>query len=130
MVVSPSIGISIGSLPSGYIRLRSGNNIYYRANDVYYIQQGDEYVVVEEPAGELVAVEYEQIATSSAPALVIPTAGQSPEEIDQDRYLCHFDARELSSYDPSLPAESSVEQREQYYEKFAECLSQKDYVLQ
>ena len=67
-----------------------------------------------------------------APAMtklyVYPAAGQSNEQLAQDRYECHTWAADQSGYDPTL-GKGTPEQGSDYSRAFVACLEGRDYVV-
>src|SRR5690606_32924464 len=59
---------------------------------------------------------------------VYPAAGQSEEQLADDRYECHVWAAEQSGHDPTLGAGSRRE-AEEYTRAFTACMEGRNYVV-
>jgi hypothetical protein len=59
---------------------------------------------------------------------VYPAAGQSEQQLADDRYDCHVWAAEASDYDPTLGAGSRGE-AQSYARAFTACMEGRDYVV-
>jgi len=59
---------------------------------------------------------------------VYPAAGQSSEQMAEDRYQCHVWAVDAADFDPTLGA-GSVEEAESYGRAFTACMEGRAYVV-
>lgn len=59
---------------------------------------------------------------------VYPAAGQSEEQLADDRYNCHVWAADQSDFDPTLGA-GSAEEADDYARAFTACMEARDYVV-
>ena len=96
---APPFGVRIGYLPLGFTTLVVAGATYYMLNDVYYVRDGSDYVVVPPPTSA--------VAPAAAPVseeiYAYPNKGQDQDTQARDRYECHQWAVQQSRYDPSAP---------------------------
>ena len=93
VVIRPPRGIRISYLPDYAREIWIGSALFFLAAGVYYIYEAStqQYVVVDPP--QPVSYGYDVIA--------YPANGQTPEQINQDRYDCYRWAVEQSGFDPA-----------------------------
>lgn len=128
IIVMPPIGLSIPVLPGGYITVIIGGRPYYRYNDIYYVQRGTSYVVVEAPSED-------QAGTASQDELYIyPANNQSPAQQSKDRYECHQWGNSQTGYDPTqayggVAASEAATARANYQRAMTACLEARGYTV-
>lgn len=123
VVVAAPLGALVSLLPPGYASLYIGGVPYYYANQTYYVwdRRAPGYRVVEEPAGTDAAT------TVPSDLFVYPKAGQSEEQVAQDRYECHRWAVKETGYDPSAGSPLSDAARAEYHRAMSACLEARSY---
>ncbi|WP_311201306.1 DUF6515 family protein, partial [Pseudomonas brassicacearum] len=89
VVVRPPYGIRVTYLPDYAREVWIGSALFFLAAGAYYTYEANtqQYVVVEPPAG--VPVADPQQSGNGYDVLAYPVNGQSPQQIDQDRYDCY-----------------------------------------
>ena len=102
---------------------------YYYANDVYYMQSGNGYVVTEPPEGDV-----SQSPPVSDQLFIYPRQGQGEKKQADDRFECHRWAVGQTKYDPTQPpagvSESqAVQKRADYNRAMAACLDGRGYTV-
>lgn len=132
LVVGAPLGAFVPVLPPFYTTVWFGGFPYYYANDTYYTWNGGhhEYEVVDPPAGIDSAGSTQPPPSDSI--FVYPKNGQSPEQMDRDRYECHRSAVQQTGYDPTqagggVPPESAAAKRADYFRAQAACLDARGY---
>jgi hypothetical protein len=123
VVVRPPRGIRISYLPDYSREIWVGSALFFLAAGVYYMYEAStqQYVVVDPPvASQPVSYGYDVAA--------YPANGQTPEQINQDRYDCYRWAVEQSGFDPAAvtyqPAPAVVQT---YRQAQGNCLSNRGY---
>jgi len=128
IIVMPPIGLSIPVLPGGYITVIIGGRPYYRYNDIYYVQRGTSYVVVDAPSED-------QAGTASQDELYIyPANNQSAAQQSKDRYECHQWGNSQTGYDPTqayggVAASETATARANYQRAMTACLEARGYTV-
>ena len=130
VVVTPPIGVFVPLLPYFYTTLWFGGTPYYHANDAYYLWRAPRraYEVVTPPA----AVQASQVLPPAEELFVYPREGQSPEQVDFDRYECHRWASDQTGFDPTrpedgVPYEQAGTVRAEYLRAMTACLEARGY---
>ncbi|QTT86728.1 DUF6515 family protein [Pseudomonas chlororaphis] len=125
IVVRPPYGIRVAYLPDYAREVWIGSALFFLAAGAYYSYEAStqQYVVVEPP----VASPPPQ-AGNDYNVLAYPVRGQSPQEINQDRYDCYRWAVQQSGFDPAAmtypPAPEVVQT---YRQAQGGCLSSRGY---
>ncbi len=122
VVVRPPRGIRVSYLPDYAQEIWIGGALLFLAAGAYYMYEAStqQYVVVDPPQPQPVSYGYDVIA--------YPANGQTPEQINQDRYDCYRWAVEQSGFDPAAvtyqPAPGVVQT---YRQAQGNCLSSRGY---
>ena len=129
VVVTAPIGARVRSLPAGFVSFGIGNRRYYYVNATYFLWDNDseEYEVVEAPDGAD-AILGDDAAVTDLDLYVYPTAGQTEEQRDQDRYECHLWAGEQTGFDPSM-SDQDVAMASDYKRAISACLEGRGYTV-
>ncbi|EPL15489.1 DUF6515 family protein [Pseudomonas sp. CF161] len=126
VVVTPPYGIRVGYLPDYAREVWIGSALFFLAAGAYYTYEAStqDYVVVQPP----VASPPPQQADNGYDVVAYPVSGQSPQQIDQDRYDCYRWAVQQSGFDPAVatypPAPEVVQT---YRQAQGSCLSSRGY---
>ena len=124
MVVTPPHGIRVSYLPDFAREVWVGGSLFFLAAGAYYMYepQTQDYVVVNPPVADAAPV------SNGYDVVAYPANGQSPEQIDQDRYDCYRWAVQQSGFDPRAggyaPAPAVVQT---YRQAEGNCLSSRGY---
>jgi hypothetical protein len=99
VVVQPPYGIRTRYLPDYASEVWIGGGLFFMAAGSYYQWEdtSQEYVVVNAP----VAQEQPQPAADPYDVAVYPAGGQSPEQVQQDKYECYRIAVQQTGFDPA-----------------------------
>ncbi|SDN76948.1 hypothetical protein SAMN05216599_103250 [Pseudomonas cichorii] len=128
VVVTPPYGLRVRSLPSYSQEIWIGSSLLFLAAGTYYAYQSDsqDYVVVNPPQN--------QPTYSQAPAqngydpVSYPLNGQSPEQVELDRYQCYRWAVEQSGFDPAnITSQPQAEVVDLYRRSMGACLAGRGY---
>ena len=125
VVVRPPYGIRVGYLPDYAREVWIGSALFFLAAGAYYTYEANtqEYVVVQPPVNPP-----PQQAGNGYDVVAYPVSGQSPQQIDQDRYDCYRWAVQQSGFDPAAvtypPAPEVVQT---YRQAQGSCLSSRGY---
>jgi hypothetical protein len=95
----------------------------FLAAGAYYMyeESSQEYVVVDPPAQP-------QPVSNGYDVIAYPANGQSPEQVDQDRYDCYRWAVEQSGFDPAaVTYQPSPAVVQNYRQAQGNCLSSRGY---
>lgn len=128
VVVHPPYGIRVGYLPDYAREIWIGSTLLFLAAGAYYTYEADtqQYVVVEPPQG--VALEDQQPAGNGYDVLAYPINGQSPQQVDQDRYDCYRWAVQQSGFAPaSVTYQPAPQVVQAYRQAQGNCLSSRGY---
>lgn len=130
VVFTPPIGVFVPLLPYFYTTLWFGGTPYYHANDAYYLWRAPRraYEVVTPPA----AAQASQVLPPAEELFVYPREGQSPEQVEFDRYECHRWASDQTGFDPTrpedgVPYEQAGTARAEYLRAMTACLEGRGY---
>ncbi len=128
-IVAPPIGLFVPFLPPFFTTIWVGNVPYYYANEVYYVNRGDGYVVVDPPDREI-----SQAPPSADKMFIYPRLGQSEKQQADDRYQCHIWAVSQTNYDPTQPPNNMSgsemsQKRANYQRAIAACLDGRGYTV-
>lgn len=125
VVVHPPYGIRVAYLPDYAREVWIGSALFFLAAGAYYSYEAStqQYVVVEPPAASPPPQ-----AGNDYNVLAYPVRGQSPQQINQDRYDCYRWAVQQSGFDPAAmtypPAPEVVQT---YRQAQGGCLSSRGY---
>lgn len=130
VIAAPPIGLVVPFLPSYYATIWVGGIPYYYANEVYYANRGNGYVVVEPPRQEVVS----EIPPPADQMFIYPRLGQSEQQQADDRYACHRWAVEQTGFDPTQPQGDTqerlrIEKRADYQRAMSACLDGRGYTV-
>lgn len=124
IVVQPPYGIRVGYLPDYAQELWVGSTLMFLAAGAYYQYQPatQDYIVVQPPVAQ------QQPVSNGYDVVAYPANGQSPAQIDQDRYDCYRWAVDQSGFDPAkvtyAPSPAVVQT---YRQAQGNCLSSRGY---
>lgn len=113
---------------------------YYYANEVYYTQTADGYMVVNPPEGQVSQTPPPQPPPSPSAATSLPQQeqmfmyprnGQNEKQQAADRYQCHSWAVNQTNYDPTQPPGGmpSIQKNADYRRAMAACLDAHGYTV-
>lgn len=128
VVVQPPYGIRVGYLPDYAREVWIGSSLMFLAAGAYYAYQPatQDYIVVQPPAPVPVAAP--QPVSNGYDVVAYPANGQTPAQINQDRYDCYRWAIEQSGFDPAkatyAPSPAVVQT---YRQAQGNCLSSRGY---
>ena len=126
IVVQPPYGIRVGYLPDYARELWIGSTLMFLAAGAYYQYQPatQDYIVVQPP----VTQPQPQPVSNGYDVVAYPANGQSPAQINQDRYDCYRWAVQQSGFDPAqvtyAPSPAVVQT---YRQAQGNCLSSRGY---
>ncbi len=133
VVVTPPYGVRVRYLPDYAQRMWVGNSVFFQASGTYYqwLNDSQEYVVVNQPvASAPQPASAQQPANGPYDVAFYPVNGQTPEQIQQDRYDCQRWSTDQSGFDPRTasyaPAQAVVDQ---YRQSLANCLASRGYQI-
>ncbi|MFW0755732.1 DUF6515 family protein [Pseudomonas sp. H11T01] len=124
VVVRPPRGIRVSYLPDYSQEVWIGGALLFLAAGAYYMyeESTQEYVVVDPPVAS------PQPVSNGYDVISYPANGQTPEQVNQDRYDCYRWAVEQSGFDPAAvtyqPAPAIVQA---YHQAQGNCLSNRGY---
>ncbi|WP_426143473.1 DUF6515 family protein [Pseudomonas sp. DWP3-1-2] len=132
VVVTPPYGARVRSLPPYSQEVVVGSTLFFLAAGTYYLYQNDtqDYVVTMPP--QPVQSGYAQPIGQGSPydPVAYPANGQSPEQIEQDRYDCYRWSVDQSSFDPANPGYQPAPAMIQVYRRsMVACLMGRGYVI-
>ncbi|OZY60947.1 glycine zipper family protein [Pseudomonas lundensis] len=128
VVVQPPYGIRVGYLPDYAREVWIGSSLLFLAAGAYYAYQPatQDYIVVPPPAPVPVAAP--QPVSNGYDVVAYPANGQTPAQVDQDRYDCYRWAVDQSGFDPArvtyAPSPAVVQT---YRQAQGNCLSSRGY---
>jgi hypothetical protein len=127
--VAPPIGLFLPFLPPYYATVWVSGRPYYYANEVYYANKGDGYVVVEPPQGDV-----SQAPPPADQLFIYPRQNQSDQQQATDRYECHRWAVSQTGFDPtqasgSIPENQMGQKRVDYQRAMSACLDGRGYTV-
>jgi hypothetical protein len=129
VVVEPPHGIRVNYLPAYSREVWIGGALFFLAAGTYYQYLNDtrEYVVVNPPIA--VAPQPMPVPVSNGyDVIAYPAYGQSPQQVDQDRYDCHRWAVEQSGFDPAAATYAPpAYMADNYRRAMGACLSGRGY---
>jgi hypothetical protein len=102
---------------------------YYWYDPWYYSSFGFSYPLWPPPHRvDRARSDREESAPAMAKLYVYPAAGQTAEQLGQDRYECHVWAVDQSGYDPTV-GKGTADQGSDYSRAFVACLEGRHYVV-
>ncbi|MFJ2333020.1 DUF6515 family protein [Pseudomonas helleri] len=128
VVVQPPYGIRVSIIPSYAREVWVGSSLFFLAAGSYYAYQPatQDYIVVEPPA--TIVQPAPQPVSNGYDVVAYPANGQTPAQIDQDRYDCYRWAVDQSHFDPAhiayAPAPAVVQT---YRQAEGNCLNSRGY---
>ena len=128
VVVQPPYGIRVGYLPDYAREVWIGSSLLFLAAGAYYAYQPatQDYIVVQPPAPIPVAAP--QPVSSGYDVVAYPANGQTPAQVDQDRYDCYRWAVDQSGFNPaSVTYAPSPAVVQTYRQAQGNCLSSRGY---
>lgn len=128
-IIAPPIGIVVPFLPPYYTTIWVGGMPYYYANEAYYAQSPDGYMVVEPPKGDVI-----EPPPSAAQLFIYPRKGQSEQQQANDRYECHRWGVGQAGYDPTqppggIPQAQMTQKNADYQRAMGACLDGRGYTV-
>jgi len=137
VVVTPPYGARVRSLPSYSQEVVIGSSLFFLAAGTYYMYQNDtqEYIVTTPPQPVQSGGYAQPIAQpigqgSPYDPVAYPANGQTPEQIEQDRYDCYRWSVEQSSFDPANPGYQPAPAMIQVYRRsMVACLMDRGYAI-
>lgn len=129
VVVAPPYGIRTRQLPDYATRMWIGGAVFFLAAGTYYQYMDDsqDYVVVNPPQG-VPESQPQPAQTGGIDVSFYPANGQSPSQMEQDRYDCQRYAAQQSGFDPATatyaPADSVAYV---YRQNMGNCLASRGY---
>lgn len=127
-MVQPPYGIRVSIIPSYAREVWVGSSLFFLAAGSYYAYQPatQDYIVVEPPATMVQPAP--QPVSNGYDVVAYPANGQTPAQIDQDRYDCYRWAVDQSHFDPAhiayAPAPAVVQT---YRQAEGNCLNSRGY---
>ncbi|MCU1727746.1 glycine zipper family protein [Pseudomonas sp. 7P_10.2_Bac1] len=128
VVVQPPYGIRVTVIPNYAREVWVGNSLFFVAAGAYYTYQPatQDYIVVEPPV--TIVQPAPQPVSNGYDVVAYPMNGQTPAQINQDRYDCYRWAVDQSHFDPAhaayAPAQSVVQT---YRQAEGNCLNSRGY---
>ncbi|PBP33873.1 hypothetical protein CCL12_13910 [Pseudomonas syringae] len=131
VVVTPPYGVRVSRLPSYSQEVWIGRSLLFLAAGTYYAYQPDsqDYVVVNPPQNEAAyqAPPAEQQGNGYDP-VAYPANGQSPQQVELDKYQCYRWAAEQSGFDPAnVTGQPSPDMVDLYRRSMGACLAGRGY---
>ncbi|PBP72846.1 hypothetical protein CCL15_09275 [Pseudomonas syringae] len=131
VVVTPPYGVRVSRLPSYSQEVWIGSSLLFLAAGTYYAYQPDsqDYVVVNPPQNEAVyqAPPAEQQGNGYDP-VAYPANGQSPQQVELDKYQCYRWAAEQSGFDPAnVTGQPPPDVVDLYRRSMGACLAGRGY---
>ncbi|POD32488.1 glycine zipper family protein [Pseudomonas syringae pv. syringae] len=131
VVVTPPYGVRVSRLPSYSQEVWIGSSLLFLAAGTYYAYQPDsqDYVVVNPPQNEAVyqAPPAEQQGNGYDP-VAYPVNGQSPQQVELDKYQCYRWAAEQSGFDPAnVTGQPPPDVVDLYRRSMGACLAGRGY---
>ena len=120
--ITAPIGVTIPTLPSGFVTIGTGSNRFFYFGGIYYRQHSTGYTVIERPIDAP-----DVLPPDDSPLIAYPAGGQSEEQQGRDRYECHLWASSETGFDPTSSA-SELERKKDYIRAMSACLEAHNYV--
>jgi len=133
VVVTPPYGVRVRSLPSYSSEVWIGSSLFFVAAGTYYVYQQDtqDYVVTSPPP------DAPPVYTQAPPQppqdngydpVAYPANGQTPEQVQQDRYECYRWAVGETGFDPAnVTSQPPAELVDLYRRSMGACLAGRGY---
>lgn len=136
VVVAPPRGIRVRYLPDYASRVWIGGGMFFLAAGTYYQWANDtqEYVVVEAPSAPAQSQPQPVPQALAAPGgydvAFYPANGQTPAQMERDRYECQRWAAQQTGFDPGTATYAPSEQVVGLFrQNMANCLASRGYGL-
>lgn len=136
VVVAPPRGIRVRYLPDYATRVWIGGGMFFLAAGTYYqwVNETQEYVVVDAPAAPIQSqpqrVPQPVAAPSGYDVAFYPANGQTPSQMERDRYDCQRWAAQQTGFDPATATYAPSDQVVYLFrQNMANCLSSRGYGL-
>ncbi|KAA8698459.1 hypothetical protein F4W70_27845 [Pseudomonas cannabina] len=130
VVVNPPYGVRVSRLPSYSQEVWIGSSLLFLAAGTYYAYQPEtqEYVVVNPPQNETVYQSAPQQQGNGYDPVAYPANGQSPQQVELDRYQCYRWAADESGFDPAnFSGQPPPEVVDEYRRSMSACLAGRGY---
>ncbi|KPW73190.1 hypothetical protein ALQ65_04550 [Pseudomonas syringae pv. coriandricola] len=130
VVVNPPYGVRVSRLPSYSQEVWIGSSLLFLAAGTYYAYQPDtqEYVVVNPPQNEAVYQSAPQQQGNGYDPVAYPANGQSPQQVELDRYQCYRWAADESGFDPAnVSGQPPPDVVDVYRRSMGACLAGRGY---
>lgn len=128
IVVTPPYGIRVQYLPDYAREVWVGSALFFLAAGSYYTYEAttQQYVVVQAPTA--IPAPAPQPQGNGYDVVAYPANGQTPQQIDQDRYDCYRWAVQQSGFDPAAVTYAPSPQVVQTYRQAqGNCLNSRGY---
>lgn len=136
VVVAPPRGIRVRYLPDYATRVWIGGGMFFLAAGTYYqwLNDTQEYVVVDAPSTPVQSqpqpVPQPVVAPSGYDVAFYPANGQSPSQMERDRYECQRWAAQQTGFDPATATYAPSDQVVYLFrQNMANCLTSRGYGL-
>ena len=125
VVVAPPYGVRVNYLPDYARQVWVGSALFFLAAGTYYqyLDDSRDYVVVSPPMAAAPAQ-----PGNGYDVIAYPANGQSPQQVDQDRYQCYRWAVQQTGFDPASATYAPAAQvADTYRRALGACLSGRGY---
>ena len=125
VVVAPPYGVRVNYLPDYARQVWVGSALFFLAAGTYYqyLDDSRDYVVVSPPVAAAPAQ-----PGNGYDVIAYPANGQSPQQVDQDRYQCYRWAVQQTGFDPASATYAPAAQvADTYRRALGACLSGRGY---
>jgi hypothetical protein len=132
VVVAPPRGIRVRYLPDYATRVWIGSGMFFLAGGTYYqwVNDTQEYVVVEAPAAPVQSQPQPIAPASSDDVAFYPANGQTPSQMERDRYECQRWAAQQTGFDPATATYAPSDQVVYLFrQNMGNCLTSRGYGL-
>jgi hypothetical protein len=136
VVVAPPRGIRVRYLPDYATRVWIGGGMFFLAAGTYYqwVNDTQEYVVVDAPAAPVQSLPQPVPQPVAAPSgydvAFYPANGQTPAQMERDRYDCQRWAAQQTGFDPATATYAPSDQVVYLFrQNMANCLTSRGYGL-
>ncbi|WP_263264790.1 DUF6515 family protein [Pseudomonas sp. RIT-PI-S] len=136
VVVAPPRGIRVRYLPDYATRVWIGSGMFFMAAGTYYqwVNDTQEYVVVDPPTAPVQSqpqpVPQPVAAPSGYDVAFYPANGQTPSQMERDRYDCQRWAAQQTGFDPATATYAPADEVVYLFrQNMANCLSSRGYGL-
>lgn len=125
VLVTPPYGVRVSYLPDYARQVLVGSAPFFLVAGTYYqyLQDSNEYMVVNPPVASAPSQ-----AGNGYDVIAYPASGQSPQQLDRDRYECHRWAVQQSGFDPATASYAPAAQvADGYRRALGACLNGRGY---